>query len=116
MDRDLSYLADIRNACRQIFDLTRDVPEHDFFADTGKSLAVLHQLIGMGEAAKRLSSTLRQESGHIPWKQITGTRDKLVHEYDTVDHTIIWEIVQQDLPAVLASSEALIDQKARESK
>lgn len=111
MDRDLSHLGDIRNACRTIFELTRDLSEDVFFADTAKYLAVLHQLIVMGEAAKRLSPKIRKESGHIPWKQIAGTRDKLIHEYDTVDNSVVWEIVQQDLTTLHASIEELIHQK-----
>lgn len=92
-----------------ILDTVDGLSSKEFFADTHRYHTVLHQLIVMGEAVKRLSAPIRESEESIPWKQIAGTRDKLVHEYDTVDEAIVWEIVRQELPAILPVIEKLID-------
>lgn len=65
------------------------------------ALALLKLLEIVGEAARNVSDQLRQSSPQIPWKQITGTRDRLAHGYFDVDLDIIWAIVTNDLPPLI---------------
>ena len=65
-----------------------------FLADLKTQSAVLHQLLILGEAAKRLSQLFRDAHAHIPWPLITGMRDKLIHHYDVVDLGVVWETIQ----------------------
>ncbi len=66
------------------------------------SLALVRLLEIIGEAAKGISEGLRQQYPEIPWKQIAGTRDRLIHGYFDVDLDIIWSIVAHDLPILIA--------------
>ncbi len=68
---------------------------------------VLHQIQILGEAAKRLSRSLRAESPDIPWTDITGMRDKLVHDYMGIDLEMVWETVTRDVPGLHARLIAL---------
>ena len=52
----------------------------------------------IGEAAKRLSDDFKSMHPDIPWRQITGMRDKLVHDYLSVNYNIVWDAVKEDLP------------------
>lgn len=52
--------------------------------------AVLHQLLIMGEAVKRLLGEFRERHAHLPWSDIAGMRDRIIHSYDTVDFEIVW--------------------------
>ena len=54
----------------------------------------------MGEAAKKIPAGTRAKYKHIPWKQITGMRDKLIHEYFGVNTKVIWKTVKEDIPMV----------------
>lgn len=70
--------------------------------------AVLHQIVIMGEATKRLSGDFRANHPTIPWKDIAGMRDVLIHSYDSVDLGAVWRVTQKDLPVVLAQIESLL--------
>ena len=61
-----------------------------FLEDEKSQSAVIHQLLVMGEAAKRLSPEFRSKHPHLPWKMMAGMLDKLVHEYDDVDLDEVW--------------------------
>ena len=63
---------------------------------------MIRQLEIIGEAVKRLSPALTAAEAAVPWRQIAGTRDRLIHGYFTVDLDAVWSMVEQDLPALRA--------------
>ena len=75
----------------------------DFLDDVKTQSAVLHQLLVVGEAVKRLSPTFRGRYPSIPWALIAGMRDSLIHEYDTVDLDEVWSTAKRDVPRLLLS-------------
>lgn len=62
----------------------------------------------VGEAAGRVSLSTRQRHPQIPWPQIAGMRNRLIHGYDFVDYDILWQTVSEDLPALVAALQPLI--------
>jgi uncharacterized protein with HEPN domain len=60
--------------------------------------AVMHQLQIIGEAANRVSTSLKAQSSHIPWRDIIAMRNKLVHDYMGVDLEAVWETARKDIP------------------
>lgn len=71
-------------------------------------LALTRLLEILGEAAKAVSDDVRQQAPKVKWKQIAGTRDRLIHGYFDVDLNIVWEIVTNDLPPLIAELERLL--------
>lgn len=63
----------------------------------------------MGEAVKRLPSELRTAYPAVPWTEIAGTRDRLSHGYDDVDHRVLWSAVQNDVPVLLTTTEQMLN-------
>jgi len=59
--------------------------------------AVMHRLAIIGEAVKRLPKAIRDENPQVPWKDISGTRDILIHDYNNVNFNKVWDIVTNDL-------------------
>jgi uncharacterized protein with HEPN domain len=80
----------------------------DFLADLKTQSAVLHQLLIIGEAAKRLSADFRAAHPEVPWKLIAGTRDKLIHFYEGVDLDEVWKMATADLPQLIRWIEPLV--------
>jgi len=67
--------------------------------------AVLHQLMVLGEAVKWLSPAFLETRPDLPWSEMAGMRDRLIHRYDEVDASIVWEAVHEELPSLIVSLE-----------
>lgn len=78
-----------------------------FERDERTQSAVLYQLTILGEAAKRVSDPFRQQHPEVPWRKMSGTRDRIVHEYDRVSLDRVWEVLKDDLPALISALEPL---------
>ena len=79
-----------------------------FLEDLKTQSAILHQLMVMGEAVKRLSADFRADHPEIPWVLIAGMRDKLIHGYDIVDLDRVWKTTEKDVPELLSLIEPLL--------
>jgi uncharacterized protein with HEPN domain len=108
MWRDEATLVDIAVACENVIEFARDVDAFGLFDDLKTQSAILHPLLVMGEAVKRLSHEYRQQHPEIPWKKIAGTRDTLIHDYDNVDLDAAWKIATEDVPALLVGLQPLL--------
>jgi uncharacterized protein with HEPN domain len=80
----------------------------DLDRDELYALAMTRALEVIGEAAARVSDAGRARAPSIPWSQIAGLRNRLIHGYDTVNHDILWQIVTGDVPALVKALEPLV--------
>jgi uncharacterized protein with HEPN domain len=97
-ERDQIFLAHIQDAIADIESFVAD-GRASFMADRRTQSAVVRQLEIIGEAVKNLSAALTAREGQVPWRQIAGTRDRLIHAYFKVDLDAVWAMVEMDLPA-----------------
>ena len=84
---------------------------NDLGSDEMLALAVTRLLEILGEAARGLSQEFKNRNPKIAWKQIMGTRDRLIHGYFDVDLDIIWAIITRDLPPLIKELEGLLSEK-----
>ena len=96
----LDYVEDILDAMTKAEILLTDVTYDQFADDFRIHYAVVRALEIVGEATKRLPSSLRDQYPAIPWKGMAGMRDRIIHGYDMVDHEIVWNTVDQDIPRI----------------
>ena len=74
---------------------------------------VLSRLVEIvGEAATRVPEPIRAAHPQVPWRQIIGMRNRLIHGYDAVDLDVLWQIVAEDLPALVAALDGILDELA----
>jgi uncharacterized protein with HEPN domain len=73
----------------------------DFEQDEMLQLAVARAVELVGEAASRVPVDVRNQYPAIPWQDIVGTRNRLIHGYDRVDLRVIWDTIQDDLPPLV---------------
>lgn len=102
MNDDRTYLLHIRDSIEAIENYTSEGREH-FLKDRKTQDAVVRNLEIIGEASKRLSDDRKRSRPDIPWKQIAGMRDRLIHAYFGVDLELVWEVVEKRLPALRAA-------------
>lgn len=98
MRHDRTTLLDLVLAARSIRELSAGLDRDRFVADRRVHLAILHELIVLGEAAKRLSPAARSKARDVPWRRLGGMRDKLVHGYDPANLDRVWVTVERDVP------------------
>ncbi len=108
MQRDEATLLDILTAGERIIEFKGDLDKTSFLKDLKTQSAVLHQLMIVGEAVKRLSPETRQSAPEIPWSLIAGMRDNLIHGYDDVDLDEVWKTSEQDIPSLMNCIERLL--------
>jgi len=101
MSRDNATLIDLLTAARSAREFLGTSDNAAFVSDRKTQSAVLHQLMLLGEAAKRLSTEFRDQHGEIPWREIAGFRDRLIHAYDNVDLEMVWNVLQRRLPSLI---------------
>jgi uncharacterized protein with HEPN domain len=108
MPRDNESLIDIERAARRILRYTDNISRAELEMNDEKLSAILYQIAIIGEATKRLSQDFRQQHPEIPWREIAGMRDMLIHKYDQVDFDVIWDVVQNKLPELLTQLEPIL--------
>ncbi|MFU8890119.1 MAG: DUF86 domain-containing protein [Anaerosomatales bacterium] len=97
-----AYVADMLQACERMLVFASGVSDEDLMRhDRPHRGAVLHELIVLGEAAKHVSDSRRTMMPAIPWADMTGMRDKLVHYYHGVDELLVVNAVRTSVPAIL---------------
>lgn len=101
MSRDDAVLLDILKAARLAISSRDGQTREAFLQDPKTQSAILHQLLVLGEAVKRLSAGFREAHAAVPWDEIAGMRDKLIHAYDAVDLEEVWRTAERDLPALV---------------
>ena len=99
--RDASvYLRDIVAAMDAIQGFVQQMDFGDFMNDDKTSSAVVRKFEIIGEAAKNVPETVRNRYPEIPWKEMAGMRDRLIHFYYGVKHDLVWETIQTVIPNV----------------
>ena len=109
MSRDVGqYLADIELACKKVLRYTSGFTFKEFSHHDQKYDAVLRNLELIGEAVKHVPDDVREKDPQIKWRKIAGFRDIVAHEYFGISDELIWDIVQNEIPALLKSVKALL--------
>jgi uncharacterized protein with HEPN domain len=106
--RDLAYLWDMLQASREALEFSRGVTLEAFLQDRKLQLAIERAVEIVGEAASRISLELREAHAEIPWRKVIAQRNVLAHEYGDVEPALVWELVTDHLPKLVAQIEPLL--------
>jgi uncharacterized protein with HEPN domain len=92
----------------RIHSYTDHLSEDEFLASYQVQDAVIRRLEIIGEAVKNLPLALRMQHPQVPWREMAGMRDVLIHQYFGVDLKLTWKVVQQDLPELEQEIQAIL--------
>jgi uncharacterized protein with HEPN domain len=108
MERDLALLLDMSLAAADALAFTENLDQAAFIKTRLHQNAVIRSLEVIGEAAGKVSPAYREAHPQIPWREITGMRHRLIHGYGEVRLDVVWAVVRDDLPALIAALRPLI--------
>ena len=108
MNRDLASIADIIRAHQRTVEYLAGISKEAFEASGLIQAAVIRQLEIVGEATKRLSMEFRAAHPAVPWSDMAGMRDRLIHAYDNLDLNRIWDAAANQLPTIGAYLQGLL--------
>jgi uncharacterized protein with HEPN domain len=98
---ELVYVGHMLDKAHEALSLVSGKTRQDYDRDTALRLALTHLIQMIGEAARRVSSQIRERYPEIPWDAIAGMRSKIVHDYMNVDEDIVWDSVTQELQPLI---------------
>ena len=91
----------MRDYSREAIDLLGEKTLDALLLDRTLQLALARLVEVVGEASTRVTAAIKSQYPAIPWRDIAGMRNKLIHEYDYVDVTIVYNTVRNDLPPLI---------------
>lgn len=109
MLRDKETLLDIIVAVQKGLQYTQNIDRDILQKNDEKQAAVLYRIIIVGEATKRLSAEFREKYKTIPWKEMAGMRDVVIHDYDKIDFEILWNVIHINFPEILPELQAILN-------
>lgn len=108
MDRDSIYLRQMLTCCQKVRKYNTGKCYSDFMDDLMLQDACIKNIEEIGEKASKVSFEFRQAHPEIRWKSMIGARHHLVHDYEGVDLNVLWEVIDKDLPELVAQLETLV--------
>ena len=98
---DKTRLGHIRDAIKEIEDFIKNIVFEEFEKDRKLQLAIVHLIGVIGEASNKVSDEIQENYEQIPWKDIIGMRNRLIHKYFDINLKIVWQTITSDLPLFL---------------
>ena len=111
MHRDAIHLADIIKSARMIQEYVSGASRQNFLGNNQLQDSVIRRFEIIGEAAGRVSQRLRDGSPDVPWSEMRGMRNRVIHRYDDIDMDIVWDTVEQDIPRLITQLERLVEEE-----
>lgn len=96
--KDQLYFDNITECIRKINEFSKGLSLKEFKNNEMVQDAVIRNIEVIGEASKKISADTKQTYYKIPWKEIAGMRDKLIHDYLGVDILVVWRTIKEDIP------------------
>ncbi len=104
------YLYDILHECEYLINRSRNMSYIEFLENEDLKKAFIRSLEIIGEAGRRIPLSIKKKYHDIYWREITGMRNKIAHEYFGIDYKIVWESIEKDIPTLKTKIKQIISE------
>lgn len=108
------YIKDILNAIESIEKFVEGMTFEEFCEDDKTSSAVVRKFEIIGEASKNIPEKIKRKYPDIPWKEMAGFRDKLIHFYFAIDYQLVWDTIKVKLPELKQKITIILEELGEE--
>ena len=105
------YLSDMLENAEKALSFVKGLDYDGFNKDDKATYAVIRAFEIIGEAARKIPDDVREANPEIQWREITGMRNKLTHEYFGINTKVVWRTVQEDLPTIIPVLRKMLKKK-----
>ena len=109
MQRDPAYFFDILDSAKLAVNYLSGISYKEFVGNIAIQDAVIRRIEIIGEASGRISSESKKKYNSLPWNEMKGMRNLLIHEYDEIDLKDVWNTVENDLPKLITIIEKILN-------
>lgn len=107
-ERDPAYLWDMKEAARGVAENVKGLTFEQYEKDDNLRLAIERRIEIIGEAAGRVSESMKNAHPEIPWRKVIAQRNVLVHDYAEIDDMLVWRVAIEHIPELLEALEAML--------
>lgn len=104
------YFKDILDYANSALEFIENIPYENFISDKKVIFATIRALEVIGESSNRIADEIKQKYPNLPWVQMRGLRNRIIHNYDDIDYTIVWNVLKNEIPKLISQIEEIIDE------
>lgn len=107
----IDFLKHISDECTYLLSVNKDLSKDDFLDDETLKRAVVRSLEIIGEATKKIPADFKVKWSFIQWKNMTGMRDRLIHDYIGVNYSIVWDVLKNKIPELHSQIQEILSKE-----
>lgn len=104
------YFEDILQYANLALSFIKNISYEEFMIDTKTVFATVRALEVVGESSIRISDEIKEKYPQLPWIEMRGLRNRVIHNYDDIDYTIIWNVLKNEIPKLIIQIEKIINE------
>lgn len=104
------YFKDILDYAKTSLEFIENTSYEEFSSDKKIVFATVRALEVIGESSNRISNDLKEKYSQLPWIEMRGLRNRIIHNYDDIDYVIIWNVLKNEIPKLIAQIELIINE------
>ena len=103
------YFEDILEYANSALSFIENISYEEFISDKKSVFATIRALEVIGESSNRIANEIKEQYPYLPWIEMRGLRNRIIHNYDDIDYAIVWNVLKNEIPQLINQINEIID-------